>query len=88
MAKCELTGKKVVFGRNIRHQASGGWFRRAPKTNRTFKPNVHRHTLYVPELGRSVTMNLSAKALRIIGKKGLAAALRDQGRSINDLIKE
>lgn len=88
MAKCELTGKKVAFGRNIRHQASGGWARRAPKTNRTFKPNVHRHTIYVPELGRSLKLNLSAKALRTINKKGLVAALRDQGRSIKELVKE
>lgn len=88
MARCELTGKKVAFGRNIRHQASGGWARRAPKTNRTFKPNVHRHTIYVPELGRSVKLSLSAKALRTINKKGLVAALRDQGRSIKELVKE
>lgn len=88
MARCELTGKKVAFGRNIRHRASGGWARRAPKTNRTFKPNVHRHTIFVPELGRSVKLSLSAKALRTINKKGLVAALRDQGRSIKELVKE
>ncbi len=88
MAKCDLTGKKVAFGRNIRHKASGGWARRAPKTNRTFRPNVHRHTIYVPELGRSITLNLSTKALRIINKKGLLAAIRDQGLSINAFLKE
>lgn len=88
MAKCDLTGKKVAFGRNIRHKASGGWARRAPKTNRTFHPNVHRHTIYVPEIGRSVTLHLSAKALRIINKKGLLAAVRDQGLSVEAFLKE
>ncbi|MGQ9829778.1 MAG: 50S ribosomal protein L28 [Roseiflexus sp.] len=88
MAKCDLTGKKVTFGRNIRHKASGGWARRAPKTNRAFRPNVHRHTIYVPEIGRSITLNLSAKALRTINKKGLLAALRDQGLSVEAFLKE
>lgn len=88
MAKCDLTGKKVAFGRNIRHRASGGWARRAPKTNRAFRPNVHRHTIYVPDLGRSVTLNLSAKALRILNKKGLLAAVRDQGLSVTAFLKE
>lgn len=88
MAKCDLTGKKVAFGRNIRHKASGGWARRAPKTNRTFRPNVHRHTIYAPEIGKSVTLNLSTKALRIINKKGLLAAIRDQGLSVEAFLKE
>ncbi len=85
MATCALTGKKVTFGRNIRHKASGGWARRAPKTNRTFKPNIHQHTMYVPEIGRNVTLKLSAKALRTISKKGLIAALRDEGLTLKDV---
>jgi large subunit ribosomal protein L28 len=88
MARCDLTGKKVAFGRNIRHKASGGWARRAPKTNRTFRPNVHRHKIYVPEIGRSITLNLSTKALRTINKKGLIAAVRDQGLSVEAFLKE
>lgn len=87
MAKCALTGKHVVFGRNIRHKASGGWALRAPKTNRTFKPNVHRHRIFVPELGETIEVNLSTKALRTISKKGLMAALRDEGMTLKDLLK-
>ncbi|NWG22692.1 MAG: 50S ribosomal protein L28 [Chloroflexi bacterium] len=88
MATCDLTGRKTIFGRNIRHKASGGWARRAPRTSRTFRPNIHRHILYVPEIGRSITLNLSAKALRIINKKGLLAAVRDQGLSVEAFLKE
>ncbi|MDA1010902.1 MAG: ribosomal L28 family protein [Chloroflexi bacterium] len=38
--KCDLCEKHVMFGRNIRHKHSGNWERKAPRTNRTFKPNV------------------------------------------------
>ena len=42
MAKrCDICGKGTTFGRNIRHQHSGRWQRKAPRTNRTFKANVH-----------------------------------------------
>jgi large subunit ribosomal protein L28 len=88
MAKCALTGKKVSFGRNIRFSASGSsWLRRAPKTNRTFKANIHRHQVYVPELGETVTLNLSAKALRTITRRGLLQALRDQGKTLKQVKK-
>ena len=47
MATCQVCGKKPVYGRSIQHQGGGGWVRRAPKTNRTFKPNVQKATLTV-----------------------------------------
>jgi large subunit ribosomal protein L28 len=62
MAKCEVCAKGVSFGRNIRHQASGGWARRAPKTNRTFKPNVQKAT--VTEGDRRVQINVCTRCLR------------------------
>ncbi|HWE63033.1 MAG TPA: 50S ribosomal protein L28 [Chloroflexota bacterium] len=46
-ARCEICGKGTTFGRSIRHKAGGGWFRRAPVTSRTFKPNLQNVTLDV-----------------------------------------
>ena len=66
MAKCEICSKSVKFGRNIRHQASGGWFRRAPKTNRTFKPNVQKAT--VVRDGVQVQMKVCTSCLRTMYK--------------------
>ena len=66
MAKCEICSKSVKFGRNIRHQASGGWFRRAPKTNRTFKPNVQKAT--VTRDGVQVQMKVCTSCLRTMYK--------------------
>ncbi len=37
---CDLCGKGTTFGRNIRHQHSGRWQRKAPRTNRVFRANV------------------------------------------------
>jgi len=45
MAKCAICGKAPVFGRSIQHKHGGGWARRAPKTNRMFKPNIQKTTL-------------------------------------------
>ena len=38
--KCDLCKRVPAFGRNIRHKHSGRWERKAPRTNRQFRPNV------------------------------------------------
>lgn len=78
MAKCALTGRKVSFGHNVSHAKN--------RTNRSFKPNVHKHRVFVPELGTEVTLKLSAKGLRTVTKKGLVAALRDEGLTLKDVL--
>ena len=50
--KCELCGKHTMFGRNIRHQHTGRWERKAPRTNRLFKANVQIKTLTVGNVTR------------------------------------
>jgi large subunit ribosomal protein L28 len=67
MAKCEVCEKSVAFGRNIRHRSSGGWARRAPKTNRTFKPNVQKATLTF-DGGVQVKVKICTKCLRSMYK--------------------
>ena len=41
--RCELTGKKVLFGRNVAHSNV--------KTNRRFEPNLQNVTLFSEVLG-------------------------------------
>ncbi|MEN9936473.1 MAG: hypothetical protein RLZZ387_3052 [Chloroflexota bacterium] len=67
MAKCEICSKGVTFGRNIRHQASGGWFRRAPKTNRTFKANIQKTKVTIGD-GLQVQMKVCTSCLRTMYK--------------------
>jgi large subunit ribosomal protein L28 len=37
---CSVCGKSAMHGQNIRHVHSGQWATRAPRTKRTFKPNL------------------------------------------------
>lgn len=41
MVKCDICGKGVQYGHNIRHGHSGQWEKRATKTRRLFLPNLH-----------------------------------------------
>ena len=54
VTKCDFCGKGTAFGRNIRHKHSGRWQRKAPRTNRTFKANVHVKALPVGGVMRRV----------------------------------
>ena len=75
--KCSITGKKPLSGHNVSHAHN--------VTNRWQKPNIQSKRLYVPELGRTVRLKLSTRALRTIDKKGLMAYLRDQGLRLEDI---
>ncbi|MGH2670825.1 MAG: 50S ribosomal protein L28 [bacterium] len=62
MARCDLCGKTQGYGRNIRHKHSGRWERKAPRTNRTFKPNVQNKTLVVG--GVPLRLKICTRCLR------------------------
>lgn len=66
MAKCQVCGKAPTFGRNIRHKHSGGWARRAPKTNRMFRPNIQKTTLTLG--GTPVQVKVCTQCLRTMYK--------------------
>jgi large subunit ribosomal protein L28 len=44
---CYICEKSTVAGKNIQHRHAGGWRYKAPKTNRTFKPNLKKVNLEV-----------------------------------------
>lgn len=60
--RCELTGKTVQSGNNVSHANN--------KTRRRFLPNLCRVTLISDALGRSVTLRVSAHALRSVEHVG------------------
>ena len=61
--KCDICDKRTAFGRNIRHHArSGKWVRKAPRTNRQFRPNVHKKRLLID--GRRKRVNICTRCLR------------------------
>jgi len=78
MAKCDITGKKRLVGMNVSH---------AHNRNKTVqKPNIQRKRIFIPELDRWATLNVSTRALRTIDRIGLAAFAQKQGLDLEKLI--
>ena len=64
--QCDICSKKTVFGRNIRFQHGGRWERKAPRTSRTFKPNVHKQWVFLN--GERQRVNICTRCLRTTSK--------------------
>lgn len=60
--RCALTGKGVQTGNNVSHAHN--------KTRRRFLPNLQKASLLSEALGQSVSLRLSAAALRTVEHKG------------------
>lgn len=77
---CAITGKKRIYGNNRPFSEK--------KTRRSWKPNVRTRKIYVPELNRTVRVQLSARAMRTVEKNGgLMPYLRKQGMELKDVVK-
>ena len=63
---CEACGKVTTFGRNIRHKHSGRWQRKAPRTSRKFKPNIHSHRYEIN--GKMVRLKICTRCMRTLLK--------------------
>jgi large subunit ribosomal protein L28 len=59
---CQLTGKKPMYGNNVSHAHN--------RTKRRFLPNLQKKRIWVQELNRYVTVQLSAQAIKNIAKNG------------------
>lgn len=62
-AYCQVTEKKPQFGHKVSHAQN--------KTKRRFNPNIQKKTYYVPSLKRNVTLNLSARGIKVIDARGI-----------------
>jgi len=74
MAKSDITGKRKLKAQNVSHSNV--------KTKRWQNVNVHTRRLWVPELQRYVTLNVTAGDLRTIDKIGLVAYAKKHGVEI------
>ncbi len=68
-ANCQVTGATPGFGHNISHSHR--------RTKRRFDPNVQKKTYFVPSLGRKVTLNVSAKGIKVIDVRGIESVVKD-----------
>jgi len=60
--RCELTGKAVMSGNNVRHANN--------KTRRKFLPNLCNVTLLSDALKQKIRFRISAQALRTVEHRG------------------
>ena len=69
---CQVTGARPVYGKSVSHSHK--------RTNRRWEPNLQRKRYWVPSLGRTVTLTVSAKGIKTIDKKGIEAVVTDMRR--------
>lgn len=84
--RCQLTGKKPCKGksyttRGIAKKNKGIGLNITGSCKRRFQPNLMKKKFWFAEENRFVTLRLSAKAMRIINKVGLANAIKQMRQS-------
>ena len=68
-ATCQVTGAVPGFGHNVSHSKR--------RTKRRFNPNIQTTRYYVPSLRRNVTLNVSAKGIKVIDVRGIDAVVTE-----------
>ncbi|MCB9833907.1 MAG: 50S ribosomal protein L28 [Planctomycetes bacterium] len=84
MAKCQITGAGPKTGKTIARRGKakreGGVGKKTTGIAfRTFKPNLQKKRIYVPELDRWVTVRMTAKALKTMDRDGAYSVLVKAG---------
>ncbi len=69
--QCSLTKVKGLVGNNVSHSQR--------KTKRVQQPNLIKKRIFIPEENRTVTLRLTARALRTLNKKGVHQFLKEKG---------
>ena len=64
---CQVTGRKPGFGKSVSHSHR--------RTNRRWNPNVQRRRFYLPSEGRTITLTVSTKGLKVIDRDGIEAVV-------------
>ncbi len=68
-AYCQVTEKAPQFGHNVSHAQN--------KTKRRFNPNIQKKTYFVPSMKRNVTLQLSARGIKVIDVRGIEAVVAE-----------
>jgi large subunit ribosomal protein L28 len=72
--KCDITGKTSQVGGRYSNRTRATQFNPCGKVRR--QPNLQKKRIFVPELGKSVLINVTAKGLRTIAKNGAYQTLK------------
>lgn len=68
-AYCQVTQTGPQFGHSVSHAQN--------KTKRRFNPNIQKKTYFVPSLRRNVTLNLSARGIKVIDVRGIDSVVSE-----------
>jgi len=74
---CAITGKKSQVGGGYSNRVRATKFN--PTGKRRRHVNLQSKTLFIPELGKKVTVRVSAKGLKTMKKRGAFLTLRKAG---------
>jgi len=74
---CEITGKSTQVGGRYSNRTRATQFNPTGKTRR--KANLQKRRIYVPELKKTIIVDVSVKGLKTIKKNGAFAALTKAG---------
>lgn len=66
---CQVTGAEPSFGNAVSHSHQ--------RTRRRWNVNVQKKRYWVPSLGRSVTLRVSARGIKTIDRWGIEAVVAD-----------
>jgi large subunit ribosomal protein L28 len=78
MAKvCAITGRGSVVGGRYSNRTRATQFNPCDKVRRY--PNLQKKRIYVPELKKSISVNVSARGLRTLQKNGAYVTLKKAG---------
>ena len=68
-AHCQVTGAGPGAGNRVSHSNR--------KTKRRFNPNIQKKSYFVPSLGRKVTLNVSARGIKVIDARGIDSVISE-----------
>lgn len=74
---CDITGKRSRVGGGYSNRTRATKFN--PTGTRRRQVNLQKKTLFIPELNRKITINVSAKGLKTIKKRGAYRVLKEAG---------
>src|ERR1035437_1406293 len=74
---CEITGKSTQVGGRYSNRVRATQFNPTGKVRR--KANLQKRRIYVPELEKTIIVDVSMKGLKTIKKNGAFAALKKAG---------
>lgn len=75
---CDVTGKSTQIGGRYSNRTRATQFNPTGKVRR--KANLQRRRIFVPEIGKTVIVDVSVKGLRHIKKNGAFATLKKAGK--------